>query len=470
MTEPFDTSDPNGRFLLTILAGVADLERETILERMQLGTNRAARSGKWLGGIVPFGYQVNEEGFLEISDAPLPGLEISEADVVKLIYTLIAERRWSTIKVADYLNLINVPPSYIVNKRKVKKGKRKTNTAGIWRPARIRNMVVNTVYKGIHVYGKRSTRQRELIEREVPAIVSEDLWEKAQKQLTENRSEAKRSAKREYLLRGLIRCKTCGLNYSGITFPGSQRRSKGYYMCNGKRPYQGHYQGKCPSKNIPQKWIEDIVWDACVNFIKNPGSVLKELTESAKNDKPTDNLESEKIIVEKTLRETETEKQRILDLYRKQLITMSDVEAQLQKISTEKETLEKRVIELDHQIKLHLNNKTTRSDIAELLEELREKIKEPLTFDTKRRVVKTLVKEITVETIYNGDDSKPKANVSITYSFSHIIDRTLAPADTLGIRSRSAVVPLIRPSATATAFQARSWIALTCMLKYRVWN
>jgi DNA invertase Pin-like site-specific DNA recombinase len=49
MTEPFDTSDPNGRFLLTILAGVADLERETVLERMWLGANRAARAGKWLG-------------------------------------------------------------------------------------------------------------------------------------------------------------------------------------------------------------------------------------------------------------------------------------------------------------------------------------------------------------------------------------------------------------------------------------
>ena len=36
MTEPFDTSDASGRFLLTILAGVADLERSNILQRMEL--------------------------------------------------------------------------------------------------------------------------------------------------------------------------------------------------------------------------------------------------------------------------------------------------------------------------------------------------------------------------------------------------------------------------------------------------
>ena len=35
MTEPFDTSDASGRFLLTILAGVADLERSNILQRME---------------------------------------------------------------------------------------------------------------------------------------------------------------------------------------------------------------------------------------------------------------------------------------------------------------------------------------------------------------------------------------------------------------------------------------------------
>ncbi|MDF2505101.1 recombinase family protein [Clostridium sp.] len=43
MTEPFDTSNPSGRFMITILAGVADLERETILERMWHGANRSAR-------------------------------------------------------------------------------------------------------------------------------------------------------------------------------------------------------------------------------------------------------------------------------------------------------------------------------------------------------------------------------------------------------------------------------------------
>jgi site-specific DNA recombinase len=82
MTEPFDTSDPSGRFLLTILAGVADLERYNILERLWHDANRAARNGKWLGGICLYGYYVDNEGFLAVSITPLPGFEMSESDVV----------------------------------------------------------------------------------------------------------------------------------------------------------------------------------------------------------------------------------------------------------------------------------------------------------------------------------------------------------------------------------------------------
>jgi len=96
ITEPFDTSDPSGRFLLTILAGVADLERSNILDRLWHGANRAARNGKWLGGICPYGYRVDNEGFLTICDTPLPGFDMSEADVAILVFRLTVEQNMST--------------------------------------------------------------------------------------------------------------------------------------------------------------------------------------------------------------------------------------------------------------------------------------------------------------------------------------------------------------------------------------
>jgi len=109
MTEPFDTGDPSGRFLLTILAGVADLERSNILDRLWHGANCTARNGKWLGDICPYGYRVDDDGFLAISDTPLPGFDMSEADVVRMIYRLTTEQHMSIIKMADYLNALSIP-------------------------------------------------------------------------------------------------------------------------------------------------------------------------------------------------------------------------------------------------------------------------------------------------------------------------------------------------------------------------
>jgi len=141
MTEPFDTGDPSGRFLLTILAGVADLERDNILDRMWHGANRAAKQGKWLGGIVPYGYS-NVEGYLVVNDTPLLHFGLSEADVVRMVYGLITEQKMSTIKIADYLNALNIPPKYVIDERTISKGKRQGATAGKWLPGRIRNMLV----------------------------------------------------------------------------------------------------------------------------------------------------------------------------------------------------------------------------------------------------------------------------------------------------------------------------------------
>lgn len=118
MTEHFDTEDPSGRFLLTILAGVADLESETILERLWYGANHVERPGKWLGGIVPYGYRVNSERYLEVCEDLLPQSDMTEAGVVRLFFHMLANQGHSCIKVADYLNALGIPTAYAKDDRR----------------------------------------------------------------------------------------------------------------------------------------------------------------------------------------------------------------------------------------------------------------------------------------------------------------------------------------------------------------
>lgn len=60
LKESFDTSTPQGRFVLTIFAALSELEREMILQRQAEGIEAAKRAGKYLGRQA---IQVDEQRF-----------------------------------------------------------------------------------------------------------------------------------------------------------------------------------------------------------------------------------------------------------------------------------------------------------------------------------------------------------------------------------------------------------------------
>jgi site-specific DNA recombinase len=155
MTEEFDTSSATGRLMLTMLSGFASHEREVIRERSVAGTNRVAESGAWMGGIVPYGYRkVGEkrDARLLVSNEIIAANGLSESDAIRLIYRLAAVERRSCFFIADRLNELRVPCAYQRDERLVLRGKRKQRTSGLWRPARVRNLIVNTTYKGLHEF------------------------------------------------------------------------------------------------------------------------------------------------------------------------------------------------------------------------------------------------------------------------------------------------------------------------------
>lgn len=430
MTEPFDTSNPTGRFLLTILAGVAELDRETLLENMWHGANRHARLGKWLGGIVPFGYYVNAEGYPQINESPLSGKEdMTEASVMRLMYYLVAREKLSTIKVADYFNALHIPTSYVKDDRSVKRGKRKVKTAGIWRPARIGSMIANPMYKGLHVYGKRTKKTRELIERVVPAIVTEEEWDLAQVAMQENQIEALKNAKRQYLLRGLIKCGLCGLTFHGTRYSGANNEPTAYYCCNGKQKYNGPIWGTCPSKNVPAEWIEEKIWQNCLSFIYNPGDALQELAATMeKRQSNMDSLFDEKNRLILALQEKESERQAILDLFRKRVINAADVEQQLQSIAFERLTLEQRIKAIDEHYHAEVDFATQFISTEALLSQIRQKLEGPHTFELKREIVKLLVDEIIVTTTGTEEKNwrKRRATIRARFTFTppQVVNRT----------------------------------------------
>ena len=55
--EQFDTSTPMGRAMMFIISVFSQLERETIAERIRDNMHELAKTGRWLGGNTPTGYE-----------------------------------------------------------------------------------------------------------------------------------------------------------------------------------------------------------------------------------------------------------------------------------------------------------------------------------------------------------------------------------------------------------------------------
>jgi site-specific DNA recombinase len=426
ITENIDTSTADGRFLLLIKAGLAGYERATLLRRSIDGTNYWAREGIWLGGIVPFGYRkIGSKKTARIvpNEEILPGLGLSEADAVRLIYHMLADEGVSCVKIADYLNAMGVPPAYAKDGREVEvqdpqapQGKRKKATAGIWRPSRIRNLVTNTVYKGVHIYGKRSKKPRELIERRVPPLVEPDTWRQAQETLHKNQLFSRRNAKRRYLLRGLVKCQTCGCNYVGSTFHGPGRKPKVYYRCGGQEAYRGRCMGRCTSKAVNGEFLEDTVWSDIVGFIENPGDVLTALAEERQQESnQVRQVAQEKMSLETALSAKARERDRVLDAFRKEIIESDDLEREMAKIRAETEALKERVAYLGGQLEAASRAAEGLRSAESLLIELREKLAEPLSWEIRRQLVELLVSEVRVETDCSTNPKRVK--VVVVYKF-----------------------------------------------------
>ncbi|QGT78910.1 helix-turn-helix domain-containing protein [Guyparkeria halophila] len=91
--QELDTSTPNGKFMLLILAGVAEFERELMLERQKEGIEEAKRKGKYKGR-KPTARQKAPE-VLKLAELGTPRKEIAQrlGIGVASVYRILSEHR-----------------------------------------------------------------------------------------------------------------------------------------------------------------------------------------------------------------------------------------------------------------------------------------------------------------------------------------------------------------------------------------
>ena len=384
-------------FYFDIHAVIAANERRKFLERSAEGMNRAAKEGRYTGGIVPLGYTASgDRGARRLvpDDSPM-WAGLSAADVVRRIYDHLAVDGWSCVRIATEFNSLGIPTSY----RRDGRGVRGRRTQGLWRSGRIRNLVVNPVYRGVLQYGRRSTKPngREVISASVSPLVSQDVWDAAIATLKRNRALPRNSC-HSYLLRSLIRCGVCGLSFCGTWTRGPR------YRCNGSMAHRGPFAGKCIGASIKGEMLEATVWSDVSRFLLDPSDLVDELLAES-ND-----IESRAV--------AEAERASLIDArsaaqHRRTRAKLSDDEFDAIAADVERElkTLDERLAGLEPADD-PLDDAASEDGLAEI----RERLADDLSDSERREIVQLLVRRITVHTTV-PDRGRKQVRVVIDYRF-----------------------------------------------------
>ena len=389
-------------FYFDIHAVIAANERRKFLERSAEGMNRAAKEGRYTGGIVPLGYTVSgDRGFRRLvpDDSPM-WAGLSAADVVRRIYHHLASDGWTCPHIASEFNSLGIPTSY----RRDGRGVRGRRTQGLWRSGHIRNLVVNPVYRGVLQYGRRSSRPngRSVISASVPPLVSDDVWNAAIATLKRNRALPRNSC-HSYLLRSLIRCAVCGLAFCGTWTRGPR------YRCNGSMAHRGQFAGKCIGASIKGEKLEAAVWSDVSRFLLDPQVLVDELLAESDDARTRAAAERSTLIAARSA--VQLRRTRAIDLYTRAKLSDDEFDAIAADVERELKTLDDRLAVLEPD-----DDSLDDALSEDVLSEIRERLDDDLSEADRQEIVQLLVRRITVHTTL-PDQGRKQVRVVIDYRF-----------------------------------------------------
>ncbi|QKS70213.1 recombinase family protein [Paenalkalicoccus suaedae] len=223
-TEVYDTTTAMGRLFITLVAALAQWERENLGERVRMGQERMIEEKQYPGGPPPFGYSYNK-------DTKQLEVDPVEAKVVEKMFDLYFDG-FGEQRIADRLN----EQGY------------KTRRGNNWRAKAVRDTLKRTLMTGEFSWGGNMYNDY------TDAIIPKERFESAMKLRTSRRGAHPRTIRSSYPFSGFARCARCGAPMKGHSKHGRKKldgTAPFYrtYICTRKRD-------GCTSKQINEESID----------------------------------------------------------------------------------------------------------------------------------------------------------------------------------------------------------------------
>ena len=302
LQEAIDTSSPAGRLFFTMIAAMAQWEREEIADRVRASVPIRAKMGKPIGGGAPYGYQWKDKQMV-----PDP----KEAPIRALVHELFAEhQRKRTV-------------ARIMNERgyRTRKGTKFSDTT-------VGRFVTDPIVKGLrrsnytetddHNKSWKLKSESEWVYNEIEPIISEELWDRCASIVAAQTDARQPVTKRAtYLFAGFTYC-GCGTKMY-------VRSNSPKYVCEGCR------------NRIPMADLEAVYREQLRHFLVSPAEI--EAHNAATHEAIA---EKERLVVamERELKKLATEEDQLFTLYGDGLLSKVDFGRRHGPISERRKQLE----------------------------------------------------------------------------------------------------------------------------------
>ncbi len=235
-----------GILLETMLEGMAEYYSVELAEKVNRGLKENALKCKYNGGTLPIGYVVDSDKHYQLDPVTAPAV----ADAFKMYANGMGMQQ-----IADELNI---------------RGVRTQRNNGKLDVDNITCMLHNRKYTGEYRY------KDVVIPGGIPAIVTEELFEKVQERMILNKkAPAKHKAEDEYLLTTKLYCAKCNCYMVGESGTSHTGYVHHYYKCVSAKNHKG-----CKKKTVKKDWIENLVLKEIQKVIFDD-ELLERLTDMA---------------------------------------------------------------------------------------------------------------------------------------------------------------------------------------------